>query len=146
MNGSNDFFSKTRIEVGSGSKTLFWKDRWCSNRPLAEEVPLIFCLTSMPTTKVNDFWIQEGTNGAWNVNLCRQLNDWELLEMESLIDLIQPIIPRMEMEDRLIWIPFKNGIFSVKSSREAVWMDKVPGGSRNHMWKLAILSKFTFFL
>lgn len=34
MNGLEDFKKRIKVDVGSGSKTSFWKDHWCSNRDL----------------------------------------------------------------------------------------------------------------
>lgn len=39
LNSLEEFKEGTMIEVGTGAKTRFWKDRWCSSRPLMVEHP-----------------------------------------------------------------------------------------------------------
>lgn len=44
LNHMKDFQNRTVVEIGSGSKTRFWRDRWCSSRPLMEEYPNLYRL------------------------------------------------------------------------------------------------------
>lgn len=57
--------------------------------------------------------------GAWNVDLRRRLNDWEIGEMINLLGFVDPIQLNMSMEDCMCWSFSKSEIFSAKSWREA---------------------------
>lgn len=53
MNGLVDFKKCIMIDVGSGSKSSFWKDCWCMLRPLMQESPHMFHLARDKEVKVD---------------------------------------------------------------------------------------------
>lgn len=89
MHHMDQFKAHVKIEVGLGSKTKFWKDRWCMDRYLMSQAPNIFRLTRDKDAKVADCWIPRGVEGNWNLNLRRNLNDWEMEEMAALMGIVE---------------------------------------------------------
>lgn len=78
LNSLIDFKKGVRIEVRSGVKTSFWKDRWCSSSPLMLEHPNLYRLARNKNAKVMDYRSPRGDSGSWNVVLRCGLNDWEV--------------------------------------------------------------------
>lgn len=56
------------------------------------------------------------------MDLRRRLNEWEIEEMVTLIGCIDPICLNTVVEDHFVWDRSKDGLFSVKSYREAPWI------------------------
>lgn len=55
LNSLADFKKGIRIEVGSGVKTSFWTDRWCSSSSLMPEHPNLYRLACDKNAKVLDY-------------------------------------------------------------------------------------------
>lgn len=141
-----DWFNQViSMNLGIRNDCLFWSDRWCSNRPLKIEVPLIFNLALNKLASVADYWDVGSTPNNWNVQLRRNLNDWEVVQMAWLIDRVHHALPNHNRKDSRRWSPAKDGSYSVRSAygflepREEVafqWKD---------LWKIKAPSKVLFF-
>lgn len=95
---------------------------------------------------VKDYWIVMGPRGFWNVDLRCGLNDWKVEDLAHLLGKVDPFSLRNDVEDHLIWIYASNGIFSVKSFREAKWTAEAsPNKLWADIWKLHLPSKIGFF-
>lgn len=64
MQEMESFKTATRIEVGSGTKTNFWKDSWCSSRPLMMETPNMYKLARNREDRVMDCWVPMEARGV----------------------------------------------------------------------------------
>lgn len=104
------------MDIGRGNDTLFWHDRWCAPMLLKEEAPRMFSLAIDKQALVASYWNSWVDSNGWNVPLRRYLNDWEIDQMARLIDVVEHSHPCDDREDKRIWFPSKNGVFSVKSS------------------------------
>lgn len=138
MNDMVDFKQGTGIDVGSGSKTSFWRDCWCTHKLPMLESPLLVYLARDKEARVRDYWAPLGNAGTWNVELRKRLNDWGIVEMGNLLGVIDPIFLRLDREDRLFWFIYKNGVFSATSWREARWARDGMDPSWSLLWKLKI--------
>ena len=63
------FFSiALKTEVGDGSRTLFWTDRWIHGQCIADLAPRLFAI--IPRYKVQRRTVQEGlTNRTWVLDI-----------------------------------------------------------------------------
>lgn len=77
------------IEIGSGIHTCFWKDRWCTPRPLMIEAPTIYAFAGNKNALAPDYWGIDGEGSGWNIHLRRCLNDWEIDEISSLLGCLE---------------------------------------------------------
>lgn len=109
-----NFKEAIQIQIGSGKKTQFWNDVWCTNRPLKLEAPHIYEITSNKTVKLADCKCSNRGNG-WNIPLRMNLNDWEINEMAYLIGLMENTQLRDDRKDSRCWILYNNGKLSVKT-------------------------------
>ena len=53
--------------------------------------------------------------GSWNPWFIRQLNDWELEEVDIFFERLYDYAISMDTEDSVKWVDTKSGIFSVRS-------------------------------
>lgn len=58
---------------------------------LMVEAPSMYMLAVNKEDKVADCWVLMGEGGNWNINLRRNLNDWEMEEMTLLLGLVENI-------------------------------------------------------
>lgn len=112
MNQMEDFKKAVCVKVGSVTKTMFWKDRWCSQNPLCREIPQIFSITSDKNALVANYWNWMEDGGTWRVSMRRHFNDWEGEHMARLLDIVEEFKLNREKEDAWQWMLCKNGTFS----------------------------------
>ena len=71
--------------VGNGEHIQFWKDIWLGDTPLVNVFPNIIQIASHPDSTILPY----REDNVWNLILRRNLNDWELEEVFSLMATIQ---------------------------------------------------------
>ena len=98
------------------------------------------CLTAKEAYISEVLWILEGgTSRVWNLRFYRAFEDWELAASYSLLQFIQPRIPRGDRRDTLCWRLKGDGKFDTRSFYLAfqgspnflfpwkgVWKPKIP--------------------
>lgn len=84
------------------------------------EVPLSYGVAIKKHVKVTNYWDKRREWEYWKIELRRNLNDWEMDEMASLLRIVGNIYLRNEVEDSLRWFYSKNGVFSVSSYRNRI--------------------------
>jgi hypothetical protein len=106
-------------EVGSGSITLFWSDKWLNGRRLADIAPRLFETVTKKIAKKktvqealpNRKWISD-IRGALSIGaLVDYLQLWELLEDLQLQS-------DVEEEGRHVFTIAANGVYSAKATYE----------------------------
>jgi hypothetical protein len=126
-----------KMVVRNGQKTLFWKDTWVFERPLASLFPDLFkiCLqlnASVAFVKQNSAnfsrWLVDGLRNDWEQIMCR------VNEISVTND-----------EDRVIWNFGKKARFSVRSMYKALTVDD-SGPYFKKIWKGKIPAKIKIFL
>jgi hypothetical protein len=75
-----------RVEIGNGSRVLFWQEVWCGEQPLMNAFPALFTIAC-----AKEAWVEENmdiVNGAihWNVLFIRLMHDWELEEVSRFFE------------------------------------------------------------
>lgn len=111
------------------------------------EHPNLYSLVRDREVMVKDYWNMAGSQGYWNVDLHRGLNDWEVEDLARLLGKVDPFSLREDVVDHLRWIHASSGIFSVKTFREAQRVDEAPPNRLwTDIWKLHLPSKIVFFL
>ena len=110
-NGWKDLKVGMHFKVGFGNRVKFWKDRWCGDVPLRDTFPDLFSIASSKDARVADAW----DGGSWNPRFIRQLNDWELEEVDIFFERLYDHAIFMDTEDSVEWVDTKSSIFSVRS-------------------------------
>ena len=64
-------------------RVKFWNDRWCREEPLYVSFPSLYALALSKEARVASLWDQLGEWGNnWNLYFSRNLNNWELDNVE----------------------------------------------------------------
>uniref|UniRef100_A0A2N9ELX8 Reverse transcriptase domain-containing protein n=1 Tax=Fagus sylvatica TaxID=28930 RepID=A0A2N9ELX8_FAGSY len=118
--GWDGFSRRIEYSVGKGDRIRFWFDKWCDQT-----------------------WM---TSCAWNISFLRDFNDWEMPEVLSFFNFIQPFLPNRETDDKLVWPLRKSGKFDVRSYYGAL---QVPLRSRfpwKIIWGVKAPRRISFFI
>jgi hypothetical protein len=87
----NWFVEAVGRNLGNGSSTLFWTQKWIGDAPLSEVFPRLFSLSIQKDSKVCDLLEMEGDRRRWHFNWRRNLFYWE----EDLVLRLQEIVDRV---------------------------------------------------
>lgn len=99
----------SRIRVGDGTTTLFWKDIWVGQAPLQEAYPDLMMLSRNPEATIAESWSNQG----WKLNFRRHLNDWEVDRVTTFLSELQHF-PATNMQSNTVrWNLSGDGIFFV---------------------------------
>lgn len=104
--------TRTSFKVGNGLKVSFLNDKWIGNAPLKKLYPDLHSLCQQQEATVAEMW----AGPAWNLNLKRHLNDWEMRSIASFYSTMADFNNLVEERDILVWQKDSTGIFSVSST------------------------------
>ena len=87
----------TKFLIGNGNKVSFWKDLWCGEKVFCSIFLTLFNLAVYKEALVSDVWDNSEGGRGWSRCLTRSFNDWEMVEVENLLHIIQPlkVIPNL---------------------------------------------------
>ena len=72
-------YHRTKVEVGDGSKTPFWEDKWNGSVPMKQLHPELFTLCQHQQAIVATMWTGQG----WNLFLRRNLRIGRLTKWQN---------------------------------------------------------------
>ena len=110
--------------VGNGRRVRFWKDKWCGDDPLCTSFPSLFAISLDKEAWVVDVWSHSG-GGVWAPRFSRQINDWEVFDVERLPLRLQGRRVYSDAKDQVIWTKAKDERFSVKSLYKALELERL---------------------
>ncbi|KAE8704410.1 PHD finger family protein, putative isoform 2 [Hibiscus syriacus] len=125
--------SNSKIQVGNGRSIDFWNDIWVNGSTLKIQFPRIYALLTNKRGKLVEFGGFVANGWVWNIQLRRNLCDWELDQWLSLMLLIDNITPNESVDDFLGWSGKGDGLFSVKSCRMTI-SSRTGGHSQWKKW------------
>ena len=131
--------------MGNESRVKFWKDRWCSEKPLCDTFPTLFALFDAKEAWVVDFWDHCGEGGNYNLFFVRNLNDWELGVMECFLSKLQGHSVKRGQEDRVVWKGDNKGVFFVRGLYSLLVIDETIPFPLKIVWNSWIPSRVSFF-
>ncbi|XP_028067083.1 uncharacterized protein LOC114269911 [Camellia sinensis] len=112
--GREAFWSRVRLKVGTGDRVRFWRDRWCGDLSLEFQFPLIFAIAVDYEVLVATVKIGEGQSTVWNVQLRRNVQDWEQDQLVELLGFLYGLKFVGNGQDSLVWdCPRSKGIFTL---------------------------------
>lgn len=107
----DEFYQNCRLQVGNGTNIKFRKDKWLGHSALQTNYPNIFLIFSNPDSTIS----QNRADNAWNPQLRRNLQNWELEELLTLLERLENCITNEQISDRLRWGDKTDGLYSVKA-------------------------------
>ena len=111
----------------------FLYDKWCGDRPLKDEFPLLFeCSRDREAFIDSLYTCSSGVETReWQLQFVRNFNDWEVDTVAAFFNLIHSKSPVHESDDVLNWSLKKNGTFDIRSFYHAIRGSR----SRGFPWK-----------
>ena len=91
----------------------FWKDTWCVEEALCLSFPSLFNLAAFKEARVENVWDSSREEGGWTPVFLRPLNDWELDEVTSFLQVLHRRKVQ-DQEDMLLLKDPKSDGFSMK--------------------------------
>ena len=102
-----------KFVIGDGSRVSFWKDVWVGEEALCKAFSTLFSLAVRKEALIREVW-DTWNEGGWAPRFSRPFNDWELIEVENFLLMIQPWRVVSNREDMLVLKWGNSGFYSVK--------------------------------
>lgn len=139
------FSMAVQTEVGDGTNTLFWKDRWLWGQYIEDLAPLIFSM--IPKRIANKRTVAEALeNRRWVSDIHGVATIPVLVDFLSLWDLVSDIVLQQGAHDTHVWPLSNSGRYSAKSAYGALFQGSTQFGPWERIWKSWALGKCRFFL
>ncbi|PNY03672.1 ribonuclease H [Trifolium pratense] len=126
--------NNSRGLIGTGNDIAFWLDTWL-HTPWAE-------LFHFPPSSYYLFNAKASSfieNGTWNIPESIMQQD---ASIRALID--QVILPRRELEDRLVWCPSEDGSLSAKQAYDFLYAAQQPEEWTDWVWHMFVPPSTSF--
>jgi mannosylglycoprotein endo-beta-mannosidase len=132
-------------EVGNGSSTLFWEDRWLQGRRIQEIAPLVYGLVPKRRSKrrtvaealVGEKWVEDIQGDIGSTGLFQFLDLWDILNDVNLIE---------EVPDKHIWRFSTSGKYTAKSAYDTLLQGAILFEPYERIWKSCTPPKCKFFM
>ncbi|KAE8668934.1 putative S-adenosyl-L-methionine-dependent methyltransferases superfamily protein [Hibiscus syriacus] len=106
---------KYSYKIGNERNIRFWQDNWAMDHPLMVLFPRIFSIAVNKAGRLFQFGEFSSGGWIWNVQLRRELNDWEFEQWANLMAFISDFSISADAADGLFWKGNGEGVFTVKS-------------------------------
>ncbi|RVW17208.1 putative ribonuclease H protein [Vitis vinifera] len=144
---ANWCWDNIRFKVGKGTRVNFWTDHWCGDEALSRIFPQLFALAVHKNATISEVWDSSLGQGGWNLRFARDSNDWELVVIEALFNMLREFKLSQE-EDSVVWRGGGQGKFGVSCAYNllaapnslefpvrCIWVDKVPTKAAFFAWE-----------
>ncbi|KAK7275188.1 hypothetical protein RIF29_16297 [Crotalaria pallida] len=102
-------------ELGDGSETSFWSDKWLGDFKLKDCFPRLYMMAENKNDMVCHYGSWEGGDWAWDLRWRRDLFVWERELLSNLIATIEGRGCRLDRKDSWRWGLGSKGSFEVKA-------------------------------
>lgn len=138
------FCISVTTQVGNGTNSLFWSDRWLHGCSLSVLAPAVVscisqrCMSSRTVAQAldNRTWVRDIQGSLCLEGLVQYLQIWDLLEYFTLV----------QDTDKHIWRHERNGVFSSKSTYRAFFNGAITFEPWRRLWKSWAPPKCKMFL
>ena len=101
--------------MGDVLHTRFWGDPWLLARPLKEEFPSLFKLSTWNNNIIAQMGWKEGAIWRWTISWYKSFQLVELLDLEALTTLLEHYSLDSLGSDKILWVLDQFRVNSVKS-------------------------------
>ncbi|GJN12898.1 hypothetical protein PR202_ga31222 [Eleusine coracana subsp. coracana] len=132
-------------EVGDGTRTLFWKDRWLHGKSIKEIAPLVY--DKVPKRKANTRLVSDALAGLrWTTDIEGALSFRARTEYYALFELIEAVVLQPDRPDVHIWKLSSSGQYTVQSAYAALFQGATLSEPAERVWKSWAPGKCRFFM
>jgi hypothetical protein len=131
-------------EIGDGSSTLFWKDRWLHGQSVQDLAPKIFCM--VPKRIANKRTVQDAMQqGRWIQDIHGEATWAAMAEFLVLWDTVSDISPLQGISDKHMWRWSSSGS-TQRNLHTTLRIGSIHFGPWKSIWKTWAPGKCRFFL
>jgi hypothetical protein len=140
------FFSMAvTSEVGDGTNTLFWKDKWLSSQSISDLAPLIASM--IPKRISNRRRVAEAlTDWTWVNDIHGTVMVQIILEFLNLCSLLAVVSLQPRVPNKHSWRLSNSGVYSAKSAYMGLLQGDIAFNPWERIWKTWAPNKCRFFL
>ena len=102
------------FSLGNGRRLRFWKDAWSGEEAFSCSYPTLFAMVANKEVSVAEVWEPSCEGGVWTPCFVRPFNDWEMEEIQNLLQALQEKIILPNQNDLMLMREAKDGCFSMK--------------------------------
>jgi len=111
-------------EVGSGSNTLFWKDKWLDGKGIQDIAPLVFAL--VPKRRSNKRTVLEAlSEKKWTEDIQGEICMTALNQYLDLWDVMNSVELNENIPDKHIWRLSSSGKYTAKSAYDTLFQGAI---------------------
>jgi hypothetical protein len=134
-----------QTEIGDGTSTLFWSDRWLQGQRIADLTPRL--LTAVPKRRINTCTVQEGlAAGKWITDIQGALTMGVITKFLQLWDMLLIVELQQGVNDNHFWRLAADKKYSVKVAYESFFVGSINFEPYQRIWKSWTPPKCRFFL
>ena len=138
------FNASTSMQLGDGTTTLFWEDRWLQGLSISELAPCLYNAIGACTRRSRTVadgcshrsWVQDITGALTIQVLLDYLRVWDLVETTEL---------HTDTQDKLLWKWTPDQNFSTASAYRAFFLGQSSIAGAKVLWKARAPGKCKFF-
>jgi hypothetical protein len=132
---AKSFFSVAmQVEIGDGSGTLFWQDRWLHGQRIADFAPRL--LAAVPKNRINKCTIQEALcANKWVSDIRGAITVGVMVEYLQLWEVLLNVELQLGHQDTHFWRFTANKQYSAKATYEGLLWGSVEFEHYERVWK-----------
>lgn len=132
-------------EVGNGSSTFFWMDKWLDGKGIHDIAPLVFAL--VPKRRTTKRTVLEAlTEEKWIEDIQGEISSTAAFQYLNLWDILNGVELNENIPDKFIWRLSSSGNYTAKSAYDALFQGAVLFDPYERIWKSWAPPKCKFFM
>jgi hypothetical protein len=121
-------------EVGNGTNTLFWKDKWIDGKSVQDIAPLIYALVPKRISSRRTV-LEALTEDKWTEDLRGNVDPSTLFQYLALWDILNEVELNEEIPDKHIWRLSASGKYTTKSAYDSLFQGAILFEPYERIWK-----------
>ena len=120
-------------EVGNGSNTLFWEDKWLDGKRIQDITPLVYAL--VPKRSSRRTVLEALTGEKWTEDIQGEIGSSALIQYLELWDILNGVELNEEIPDKHIWRLSTSGKYTAKSAYDTLFQGAIFFEPYERIWK-----------
>ena len=137
--------ARAAFSLGNGRRLRFWKDAWSGEEAFSCSYPTLFAMAANKEVSVAEVWEPSCEGGVWTPCFVRPFNDWEMEEIQNLLQTLQEKRILLNQNDLMLMREAKDGCFSVKLFYKVLFGSNSIFFPHQLIWSTWVPTKMSFF-